>query len=133
MKWLFYVIYQNKAGTSDQLLVPIFWVIFPWKFSLFNTVSMNKFSMPYLLSFSRRRGFIFKWAAPHGGGASVLMGGGGYGKPCIALTAFQTESSVLVFQWMQSNSVLCNVGLLCNIVPGTFLCILGINYAMLTS
>ena len=25
-----------------------------------------------------------------------------------------------------------NVGLLCNVVPGTFLCILGINYAMLT-
>ena len=24
-----------------------------------------------------------------------------------------------------------NVGLLCNVVPGTFLCILGINYAML--
>ena len=132
MKWLFYVIYQNKAGTSDQLLVPIFWVIFPWKFSLFNTVSMNKFSMPYLLSFSRRRGFIFKWAAPHGGGGIGFDGWRGLWGT-VAPSAFQTESSVLVFRWMQSNSVLCNVGLLCNIVPGTFLCILGINYAMLTS
>ena len=53
MQWLFWIIYQNQKGVRDQLLVHIFCMTFPWKCSLFNTLSTEKASMSYLFSFSR--------------------------------------------------------------------------------
>ena len=58
--------------------------------------------------------------------------------------AMESAGAQSFFQWsvdkynirykhyIDYGDVLCNVGLLCNVVLRTFLCILGINYAMLT-
>ena len=53
MQWLFWVVYDNKKGIWDQLLMQISCMIFPLKYFLFNALSIIKDSMPYLFSFLR--------------------------------------------------------------------------------
>ena len=55
IQWLLCVVFQNKKGVWNQLLMHIFCMIFPWKCSFFNTLLMNKVSMLYLSYFSRHQ------------------------------------------------------------------------------